>query len=494
MKTESLKEIAVSSIFWTVIQKYTMLIVNFLSSIVLARLLTPYDYGCIGMLEIFITISTIMIDSGLGSALLQKKRPTPEDYSTIFYWNLVLSIIIYFILFFCAPMIGRFYNISILTKILRIQGIILLINALKMIPSNQLRKQFLFKPMAIITISSSIISIIVTVIMAYNGFGVWALVTQNLLIAALPMLGFWMITKWIPSLVFSKKSFHELFKFGIFMLLTSVITRLSSNIQGLLIGKIYTANTMGYYAKAKSTEGLASNGISQVLTVVTYQLYAEVQDNLEMLANILKRITMCIAYLSFPLIISLMIIARPMFVLLYSEKWLQSVPYFQILAFASFAICMQSVNLQAIAAIGKSKTMFIWTTIKQIINIICIVGGLLLFGIKGLLVGMVISEWIAYFINAWLVSKYIKYSLKKQAMNIFPILLISLVSALLSYSFIYFFHFETYADAFMKLICFVTIYLLVSIILKIEAYNYCLGLLPIFINKIRNKNILTLQK
>ena len=241
----------------------------------------------------------------------------------------------------------------------------LFINAFKLIQSNQLRKQFRFKITSTVTIYSSFISIVTTIILAYLGFGVWALVAQNLLIAFLPMISFWIITKWRPMLCFSMKSFKELFNFGIFMLMTSVVDTFSRSIQGLLIGKFYSPSTLGYYSKAWTTEQLASNGISQVVSTVTYQLYAEVQDNLTVLANMIKRLTMSLAYVTFPLIITLIIIAKPLFIILYSERWLPSVSYFQVLAFAGFAICMSSVNLFAIAAIGKSRTMFTWNLLKR---------------------------------------------------------------------------------------------------------------------------------
>ena len=402
MTRRSLKDVAATSMLWSAVQKYIILGVSFVSSIILARLLTPYDYGCIGMLEIFITIATIMIDGGFGAALLQKKRPTEEDYSTIFYWNMFISTIMYAALFFFAPLIAKFYKIPLLSAVLRVQGLVLFINALKMIQSNQLRKQFRFKEMAIVVVLSSIISLLITIVLAFQGYGVWALVAQHLLIALLPMMAFWIITKWKPMLLFSLRSFTELFSFGGFMFLTDIINTLSDNLQGLLIGRFYNPAAMGYYAKAKTTEGLASGGISQVVSTVTYQLYAEVQDDLPMLVNFLKRITTSIAYVTFPLILSLIILAKPLFIILYSDRWLPSVPYYKILALASFAICLQAVNLQAIAAIGKSKTMFNWTLVKKIVGIILIVSGLVFYGITGLLIGMVLNAWFTFFINSFI--------------------------------------------------------------------------------------------
>lgn len=487
MAERNLKEVAVTSVFWNGLQKYTQIGIFFISSIILARLLTPYDYGCIGMLEIFITISTIMIDGGFGSALLQKKRPSQEDYSTIFHWNLFISTVMYAALFGAAPYIAKFYKIPLLSSVLRVQGIVLFINAFKMIQSNILRKKFRFKPMAIVVTVSSLISILVTIVMAYMGYGVWSLVAQNLLIALLPMIAFWFITKWKPLMVFSKESFKELFSFGGFMFLTSIVDKLSDNIQGLLIGRVYNPATMGYYSKAKSTEGLASNGISRVVSTVTYQLYAEVQDDLKTLINFLKRITTSIAYVTFPLIISLMILAKPLFIILYSERWLPSVPYFQILAFAGFAICLQAVNLQAIAAIGKSKAMFSWTMVKRILGIALIVGGLAAFGMNGLLGGMVLSAWINYLINSWLVSKHIGYKMSQQIKDLLPIFLSALVAVIPAFIVMKLMNVNLYIDSFLGFFVFMAIYLTISIALKLEAYSYCKSIIPIFLKKIKRK-------
>lgn len=487
MAEKNLKVIAATSVFWNGIQKYSQIGISFVSSIILARLLTPYDYGCIGMLEIFITVSTIMIDGGFGSALLQKKRPTQDDYSTIFHWNMAMSTIMYVALFFAAPYIAAFYSIPLLSSVLRVQGIVLFINALKMIQSNILRKNFRFKPMAIVVTASSIISVAVTIVLALLGFGVWSLVAQNLLISLLPMAAFWVITKWKPAMVFSKKSFKELFSFGGFMFLTSIVNTLSDNIQGLLIGRVYNPSTMGYYSKAKSTEGLASNGISQVVSTVTYQLYAEVQDDLKTLINFLKRITTSIAYVAFPVILSLMILAKPIFIILYSEKWLPSVPYFQILAFAGFATCLQSVNLQAIAAIGKSKAMFAWTMVKRSAGIIMIVGGLVFFGMNGLLCGMVLGAWFNYIVNSWLVSKHIGYKMRHQVKDLLPIFLLAILSFVPAIIILQVLNLNLYVGSFLAFMVFVSIYLGASMLLNLDAYSYCKSVIPIIVNKIKRK-------
>lgn len=484
MAEANLKEAAASSLIWNALQKYATLGISFISSIILARLLTPYDYGCIGMLEIFIAIATIMIDGGFGSALLQKKRPTQEDYSTIFYWNLAMSTVMYILLYFGAPYIAEFYKIPLLTSVLRVQGIVLFINALKMVQSNQLRKSFRFKPMTITVIVSSIIAIIVTIIMAYLGCGVWSLVVQSLLMSALPMFAFWFITKWKPSFSFSKDSFKELFSFGGFMFLSGVINTLADNVQGLLIGRFYNPSTMGYYSKAKATESLASTGISQVINSFVLQLYSEVQDDLQALRNILRRFTTTLAYITCPMIISMVLVATPLFIILYSDRWVPCVPYFRILAFAGLAMCLQAINTQVIAAIGKSKVLFYWTLIKRICNISFIVIGFLVFGITGLLIGMVVGGWFSFFVNAWLVSKYINYSIRSQFLDLLPIVLLTISTAIPAY-FVMKMIDSAKIGPFIAMVIFLVLYFGVSIAFKIDAYMYCKELVPLFKNKIK---------
>ncbi|MBR0499657.1 MAG: lipopolysaccharide biosynthesis protein [Bacteroidales bacterium] len=475
---KSLKQKAASGMVWTALQKYSSIFIQFISGIILARLLTPYDYGCIGMLAIFMTLAEAFIDGGFGSALIQKKRPTQEDYSTIFWWNLGMSAVMYAILFISAPAISRFYNIPLLCDVLRVQGIILFIYAFNIVQRNQLRKNLNFKMLSIVTITTSITALCVTVYMAYKGFGVWALVAQHIITAAIPAIVFWFFIKWRPIRVFSWKSFKELFGFGFYMFLTHLLNNFSVKIQGLLIGKIYSPVTMGYYSKAHNTENLASQSISSVMTQVTYPLYAEVQNDLKQLANMIRRMTMTIAYITFPFLFILLLLAKPFFILLYSERWLASVPYFQVLCIAGLGISLTAVNTQAIAAIGKSKVMFVWTFIKRGIGIAVIVGGLFLFGMKGLLVGVVFSNWFSYLVNICLVSKHVGYHFWKQIRDLIPVTVASVLSAAVAYGVGYLLHLGMYPDALVKLLVYVIVYLGWSFMFKPEAFTYFLTVIP----------------
>lgn len=475
---KTLKQKAASGMAWTALQKYSTMGIQFISGIILARLLTPYDYGCIGMLSIFMVLAEAFIDGGFGSALIQKKQPTQEDYSTIFWWNLGMAAIMYAVLFVSAPAISRFYKIPLLCDVLRVQGIILFIYAFNIVQRNQLRKNLNFKVLSIVTITTSIVSLSVTIFMAYNGYGVWALVAQNIITAAIPALVFWFFIKWRPIMTFSKESFKELLGFGGYMFLTNLVNNLSSKIQGLLVGKIYSPVTMGYYSKAVSTESLASQSIASIMTQVTYPLYAAAQNDLKQLSSMIRRLTMSISYITFPILFILLILAEPIFIILYSDRWLASVPYFQILCFAGMGGSLTAVNTQSIAAIGESRVMFIWTMVKRIVGIAVIVGGLFLFGMKGLLAGVVFNNWFSYLVNIFLVSKYVGYNWKKQIMDLIPVGFVSIIAAGISYWGVPCLNLNVYLDGLVKLFVFCAIYMGWSFFFRPEPYKYVLTIIP----------------
>lgn len=478
--TNDLKQKAASGMIWSALQRYSTMIIQFISGIILARLLTPYDYGCIGMLMIFMVIAEAFIDGGFGSALIQKKRPTQEDYSTIFFWNLGMAVVLYVISYFSAPYIAQFYDIPLLCNVLRVQGLILFIYAFNIVQRNQLQKKMDFKVLAIVTISTSIISLTVTILMAYHGFGVWSLVTQHIMTALIPALVFWFYIKWRPQFIFSIQSFKELFGFGFYMFLTNMLNQFGHQIQGLLIGRFYNAATMGYYSKANSTERLASTSISNVMSQVTYPLYAEMQDNKAALGDMIKKITMTLSYVTFPLMFILLLCAKPLFILLYSERWVDSVPYFQVLCIAGLAYSLQSVNYQSVAAIGKSRTMFVWTLVKRVVGIIFVIAGLLLEGMKGLLVGMVLNTWFSYFINIWLVSKHIGYRWQRQILDILPVLLASFITAILTYVILLPCSLSLYVDGVLKMILYLVLYAGWSILFRPKSFQYfCVATTPV---------------
>lgn len=485
---DNLKQRTISGVVWSAIHKFASMLLGFISGIVLARLLTPHDYGVIGMLTIFLAIAQTFIDGGFGSALIQKKNPTDEDYSTILYWNLGLSVFLYLVLFGCAPFIARFYDLPLLSDVLRVQGLVLIINAARIVQRNQLRKRLEMKKVALINVSSSVVSLLVTIYLAWCGWGVWALVAQQLLLGVLCTTLYWITTRWIPVLTFSTKSFKELFSFGGFVLLSNLFNTFCNNIQGLLIGKIYNSSTLGYYTKARTTETYASTFISSVLDQVCYPVLSESQNERERLIAIIKKFIGVSAFLTFPLMLILMLLAKPIFILLYSDRWLPSVPYFQILCFAGIAICLQGINYYAVAAIGKSKDLFVWTIVKRCVGLGFILAGLSLWGIEGLLVGMVFGSFSIYIINAALASKHVGYTLNQQMKDLMPIILLSAVSTFSALVWPIILTCNMYVMGLLQLTTFGVVYMVGSVLLKLEAFESTKEVLGVLISKYKKNN------
>ena len=467
---DNLKQKTFSGVVWISIHKFAIMFLGFVSGIVLARLLTPHDYGVVGMLTIFLAVARTFIDGGFGSALIQKKQPTSEDYSTILYWNLALSVTLYGVLYASAPLIARFYDLALLRDVLRVQGIVLVINAVRIVQRNQLRKRLEFKKIAIINVTANAIALVATIYLAWKGWGVWALVAQQLLVSFITTSLYWLTAKWYPKLVFSGKSFKELFSFGGFILLSNLFNTLCNNIQGLLIGKVYNSSTLGYYSKAHTTESYSSTFISNVLSQVSYPVMSEVQNDKTRMVSILKRFIGTSAYVTFPLLLLLMLLARPIFVLLYSDRWLPSVPYFQLLCFAGIATCLQNINYFAVAAIGKSKAIFKWTIVKRVTGLVLTIAGLWAFGIYGMLIGGVLTSWMIYLVNAGLVSKYVGYTGMQQFKDLLPIITAAFVAFLGAYLLGHFLPFSEGIAALLQFLTFVAIYLAISIGFKMESY------------------------
>ena len=481
----NLKEKTISGVVWAGLQKFGTVLLNFVSGIVLARLLTPEDYGIIGMLTIFLAISNTFIEGGFGSALIQKPLPTNEDYSTILYWNVFFSLFLYGILYVTAPLISRFYNLPLLTEVLRVQAIVLIINSSRIVQRTKLRKELQFKKVAIINFSANLIALIITIFLAWKGFGVWALVLQQIILSFLITSFYWIVSKWKPIFVFSNQSFRELFNFGGFILLSNLFNTFCNNIQGLLIGKVYNTSTLGYFTKAQRTELLSSSFISSILDQVSYPVLSELQSDKEKLVKALGTFIRTSAFLTFPFLLLLILLAKPIFLILYSERWLGSVPYFQILCFAGIAICLQSINYYAVAAIGKSKELLKWTIVKRVLGLLFVVIGLKLFGIYGLLAGMVVTSWLIFFINAGVASKYVGYALRNQIQDLAPIFILSFLSFCLAYSVTWLSIENLYLETVAKFAIFISTYIIISHSFQMRALRSASDSLSFLIKKIK---------
>ena len=477
------KQKAITGVVWSSVQRFGVMAITFVSNVILARLLTPDDYGCIGMLMIFIALSASFIDGGFGSALIQKKEPTNADYSTIFYWNIFLSVLLYGVLYISAPFIANFYRVPLLSDVLRVLGVVLFFNALSIIQQNQLRKKLLFKKLALVNITSAIVSLGVTIYLAYKGWGIWALVAQQIALSAVNALLFWIVGHWTPDRVFSLKSFKELFRFGIYMLLSSLFGTLSNEIQGLLVGRMFNPATMGLYTQAYRLEGSAATATSSIIDQVTYPILASYQDDRSSFISALKRFIQIPAYVCSLVMMMMIVVAKPLIILLYSVKWVDCVPYFQILCTAGLAVCLQGSANNAIAAIGKSKVFFSWTIIKRTLTIVLCVVGIMIGGMYGLLWGCVAGAWSVYLINTYLVARHIGYGFLKQITDIMPFIAMAISIGLLVHWVGNLIPLNMYCVAIMQILLCITLYIILSVFFHIESYYYLLETLKKIVNK-----------
>ena len=472
MDGDNLKQRAFSGIFWSAVQKFGNMGISFVSNIVLARMLTPDDFGCVGMLTIFITVSNTFVDGGFGSALIQKKEPTQKDYSTIFWWNIFISSLLYGVLFLSAPAIAEFYHIPLLSSVLRVQGVILIINSLYIIQTNQLRKQLRFKRLANVTVIAQVISALAAIILAWKGWGVWALVAQQIISSSMISLILWYINKWMPDFCFSKESFRQLFGFGSFILCSNLINTFCNNVQGLLIGRFFTPAILGYYTQAHKLESLASHTFTTIIEQVSYPVLSQFQSDDKALKNVLYKLTSVLVYISFPMMLILILLAEPLILFLYGEQWVASIPYFQILCVAGMSATFHGVHYYAVASKGKSHDLFIGTVVKRTLALIIVVLGMYLWQIEGLIWGFSVGAWINSIVNAWLVAKHIGYSLWQQLKDLMSIILFSIITFLLVSILKSTIDINLYVEAIVVLCSYSVIYLCGSIMLKIEAFSF----------------------
>lgn len=480
----SIGQQTVSGVAWTTVQRFASLLLAFVANLVLARLLSPDDFGCIALLMVFISLSQIFVDGGFGAALIQKKEPTQEDYCTIFYWNLLLAIGLYFLLFFFAPVIARYYDIPILKDILRVQGLIIIIDSLGLVHKNNLRKTLQFKKLSLIVLGANFVAVVAAIAMAYNGFGVWCLVAQQLLISGMTTVLFWFFNRWKPSLLFSKKSFKELFGFGGFILLSNMIVTFTNEVQSLIIGKLYTARDVGLYSQARKFESIMSNTASTVVNQVTFPLFSKFQDDLVQLQIILRRITKVMAFVVFPAMILVILIAKPAIVLMLTDKWIDCVPYFQILCIGGMAEALGDINYNAVAAIGKSRVLFRWTCIKSVVGILLIVGGSF-FGIRGIIWAVTIRFYLVFLIHASLAAHYLNFSIFIQLKDLFEIALVSVAAGALAYfvSVKSFGGMNMYYLAGIQIVIYVIAYSLLSFVFNKPMFGEVKYIMGVFLHK-----------
>ncbi|MCQ2285514.1 MAG: lipopolysaccharide biosynthesis protein [Bacteroidales bacterium] len=467
---EGLTGKTVSGMLWSSIGKIGTMGITFMANLVLARLLMPSDFGAIAMLQVFIAISGIFVSGGLGSAIVQKKETTHLDYTTAFYFNLVVSILCYLLLFFTAPLIAQFYNMLILSDVLRVQSLSLIIQSFSIVQASQLQKQLRFKELSIRTLCATTIGSTVAIVMAFKGFGIWSLVTLSLTTSVVSVILLWKMSSWRPTLEFSWNSFKTLFNFGGLILLSNLVETIYINLQSLIIGKFYSASSLGYYNQAKKLEEVPTSALSAIVNDVSFPIFSSLQDEKERLLCGVRKNLKAITYLNFPFSVLLIIIANPLITLLYGPKWEASIPFFQILCISGMIYTINTLNSNVIKSLGKSKIFFFVQLTKRLIGIGLIILGLQ-FGIYGLLWAVTIFGYICFIVNGLVNKKLIGYGIWEQVKDVGACFLLSILLGYVIHITFSLLPINAYLLMFLKILVFSALYWLLSILFRFEGYQ-----------------------
>jgi O-antigen/teichoic acid export membrane protein len=467
----SVKDSFFKGIFWNAIGKYSHQGISFVVSIILSRILFPAEFGMIAMLTIFTEIAICFIDSGLSVALIQKKECTNKDFSTVFYFNITVSLIFYLILFFTAPFIAKFYELPQLTNITRLVALVFLINSFGTIQSTILKKNLNFKRLNLISIIAVAASAIVAITMALNDFGVYSLVGQHISYAIVSNLLYWFLSDWRPSFTFSKKSFRELFGFGYKLLFSSVIDKIFTQIDSLLIGKIFSANTLGFYTRAKTTKDLPINSTTGIVQSILLPIFSKI-DNDEDLAAVGLKIYRLFFYIIAPIMVGLIVTAEPLIITLFSDRWLPSAPWMQIICISGVSYPLSIILCQLILTKGKSGAFLKLEIIKKTLVLLAMIIGLQ-FGINEFLWCTVIVLYIALYLNLVYAAKALKTIKKtKFITTLLPSLAISIIMGICVFS-INYLQIETpWIELIVMVISGILIYVLLSKLFKLWEYVY----------------------
>lgn len=462
----------ISGMIWSFTERFGVLIIQFISNLVLARILIPDDFGLIGMMLVFINISSIFIDGGFGAALIQKKNPTKEDYSTVFFINLSISLLCYTLLFIFSNSIATFFHQPQLSDLLRVLGLILVIESFNMIQLNILMKRLDFNRIAKIRITAILIGNSTGIVLALTGFGVWSLVAQSILNSLFTALLLWKGKIWTPSFVFSKISFNSLFSFGSKILLGSLLSALYKNFQTLIIGRRFSSSDLGYFTQAQQLEGVPTGTLMYIVNSVTLPVFSQMQDSLDVLRTNFRKTLKSLTFINFPLMTLLAVIATPLFSFLYTDKWLPAVPYFQLLCLGfGTLLLVHSTNLNLLKALGRSDTVLYLEIAKKVLGI-SLIFYCLRWGIMGLLIALTINSVIEFFLNGFFTSRYLKYSIKDQLRDILPMLLVSLSLGFIIYYLFKSSNLPAFLLIILQSLIFMTLYILFAFILRFDALKY----------------------
>lgn len=424
----SLKDKTVKGVGWSFADNIANSGITFLVGLVLARLLTPEEYGVMAMIMIFIAVSNSIVDSGFSNALIRKIDARRIDYNTVFYFNLAASVLLYALLFVLSPAIAAFFKEPLLVDVTRVIGCVLLINALAIIPRTLFVKDVNFKVQTKVSLIASLSSGAIGIGMALAGMGVWSLVGQQLSRQAFNTLFLWVYGRWRPVWEFSMQSFREMFGFGSKLLLSGLIDTIYKNIYYLVIGRFYTSAQLGQYTRAEQFNTIFSSNLTSVVLRVSFPVLSSIQNEPERLREAYRRVIKSTMLVTFACMLGLAAVAKPLILILIGAKWLTAVSYLQIICFSGMLFPLQAINLTMLQVKGRSDFILKLEVIKKTIAVGPIALGVF-WGIEFMLWGSVLTSFIAYFLNSYYSASLINYPTREQVKDIFPTFAVSGVVA-----------------------------------------------------------------
>lgn len=478
MENKSLKKSVISSLFWRFSERTAAQGVSFVVSVILARLLTPEDYGLIGLITVFISIATVFVSSGFGNALIQKENATQTDFSSVFYFSIFMGLGMYIILFICASLIASFYNDPLLTPVVRVLSLSLVIAGVNSVQQAYVSKTMQFKRFFFSTIIGTLVSAVIGIFMAYKGYGIWALVVQSLSNQIMDTCILWFTVKWRPTLEFSFTEMKKMFSYGWKLLFSSLLDTVYNNLYSLVIGKFYSAKDLGHYNRGNNIPNMVITNINGSIQSVMFPAFSNCQGDKIRLKAMVRRSIMTSTYIIMPAMIGLAAVAKPLTVLLLTEKWLPSVPFMQFSCFILAFWPIHTANLQAINAVGRSDIFLKLEIIKKILGFSIMVISIPM-GLYAMMIGNCFSAVISSFLNASPNRKLLDYGYREQIRDILPALLLSVFMGLVVLLWTL-----TDMSSILILVCQVVtgaaIYFFGSKLLKLESYDYIINMIRSF--------------
>lgn len=422
--TDSLRSRTVNALFWSFLESVGQRAVQVLISIVLARLLFPEQFGLIGMLTIFMATGQAFLDSGFGAALVQKRDATPTDVCSIFYFNIAAGAATASLLCLAAPLIAAFYNQPILVPLIRVLSLTVVINSVGLIHSITLTREINFKTQAAISVIGSLLSGVIGITMAATGFGVWSLATQQISNAFFRTVFLWLLNPWRPVNLFSLKSLREMFGFGSRLLASGLLNQIFDNIYLLVIGKLFSATDLGLFTRAKSLADIPSQTLSGMVAQVTFPVFATIQDDPARSKRGMKKALTTLVMVNFPMMIGLAAVARPLVLVLLTDRWAESIPYLQAFCFLGLLFPLHAINLNLLQALGRSDLFLRLEIIKKVL-IVANIAVTWQWGVSAMIDGMIVVSLLSYYLNSFYTGMLIDYRIWEQLRDLLSYLIVA---------------------------------------------------------------------